>query len=48
MDNDQQRLINLLKTLLNNDDITIIKYVIESIIEELEEKSTLNKDNINF
>jgi hypothetical protein len=43
---EEQRLIDILKVLLNIDDIEIIKYVIESIIEEIEErKESLKKED---
>jgi hypothetical protein len=40
---DHKKLIKVLGVLLNIEDIEIIKYTIESIIEELEDES--NKDS---
>lgn len=40
---EKEKLIILLRTLLNNNDIEIIKCVIESIIEDLEQNTF--KDN---
>ncbi len=44
MNDERLKLIELLKTLLNNNDIEIIKCVIESIVEELEDKNLKNKE----
>lgn len=44
MDDEKKRLIELLKTLLNINDVEIIKCVIESIIEDIEEKPFKNKE----
>ncbi len=43
MEDDKKRLIELLKTLLNNDDIEIIKCVIQSVVEQLEDDDFNNK-----
>ena len=44
MDNyEKKQLIELLRTLLNNDDIEIIKCVIESVIDGLEQESFKNE-----
>lgn len=44
MTDEQLKLIELLKTLLNNDDIEIIKCVLESVIEDLQDKIPNNKE----
>ncbi len=44
MKDDRLKLIELLKTLLNNNDIEIIKCVIESIVDEMEEEIFNNKE----
>lgn len=39
---DQNKLLQTLKTLLEIDDLEIIKYVLESLVEELEDTSIRN------
>jgi len=44
MNDEKIKLIELLKTLLNNDDIEIIKCVLESVVEEMEQEILNNKE----
>lgn len=46
--NEKRRLIKLLKTLADIDDIEIIKYTLESIVDELSQNITPKKDSKNI